>query len=388
MRTRAELDDPRLRLVLAIEGVEALEGDPDAFEDWWERGVRSASLTWNYENEFAGGIDTPDQGLTGAGRTLVRRFAELGVVLDLAHASEQTWRDVIEEGVPFSVTHAGCRRVFDHPRNLDHWQLEALAERGGVLGVLAIRFFIDPETPTLARWVDHLDHAVSVMGIEHVGIGADFVDQVVQIGVSPDGNRPLLEGFARPTNTPRVVDALLDSAATRASGSTRSRAETGCAYSAKPCPRPRLPAMAELPLKGSCLCGQVRFEVTEDPVGASYCPLHALPEAHGYRGEHQRADRPRVADHPLGRGTRPSLRARNDGFPNSSAPPAARRSGTASPTRASRSASADGRLPRRPRNSAHAPPVTAYAAEWEPIPDHGLPETRNELRRSPANLAR
>jgi membrane dipeptidase len=209
VRTGAELDDPRLRLVLAIEGVECLEGDPAAFEDWWDRGVRSASLTWNYENEFAGGINTPDQGLTDAGRTLVRRFAELGVVLDLAHASEQTWRDVIDEGLLFSVTHAGCRGVLDHPRNLADWQLEALAERGGVLGVLAIRFFIDPKTPTLARWVDHLDHAVSVMGIEHVGIGADFVDQVVQIGVSPDGKADLgLEGFTRPDEYPALVDAL------------------------------------------------------------------------------------------------------------------------------------------------------------------------------------
>jgi membrane dipeptidase len=208
-RTSGDLDDPRLRLILAIEGVEALEGDPAAFEDWWERGVRSASLTWNYPNEFAGGINTPEQGLTDAGRTLVRRFAELGVVLDLAHASEQTWRDVIDEGVPFSVTHAGCRGVLDHPRNLADWQLEALAERGGVLGVLAIRFFIDPETPTLARWVDHLDHAVSVMGIEHVGIGADFVDQVVQIGVSPDGKADLgLEGFTRPDEYPALVDVL------------------------------------------------------------------------------------------------------------------------------------------------------------------------------------
>jgi membrane dipeptidase len=209
VRTGGELDDPRMRLILAIEGVECLEGDPPAFEDWWERGVRSAGLTWNYPNEFAGGINTPEQGLTAAGRTLVRRFAELGVVLDLAHASEQTWHDVIAEEVPFSVTHAGCRGVLDHPRNLADWQLEALAERGGVLGVLAIRVFIDPETPTLSRWVDHLDHAVSVMGIEHVGIGADFVDQVVQIGVSPDGKAELgLEGFTRPDEYPALVDAL------------------------------------------------------------------------------------------------------------------------------------------------------------------------------------
>jgi membrane dipeptidase len=213
-RAQADLDDPRLRLMLSMEGVEGLEGDPAAFDEWWERGVRSASLTWNHPNEFAGGISTPDQGLTDAGRTLVRRFAELGVVLDLAHASELTWRDVIDEGVPFSVTHAGCRAVLDHPRNLADWQLEALAERGGVLGVMAIRVFIDPDSPTLPRWVDHLDHAVSVMGIEHVGLGADFVDQVIRIsptfepGIVGGKENLGLESFVGPDDYPTLLDAL------------------------------------------------------------------------------------------------------------------------------------------------------------------------------------
>ena len=209
VRNREELDDTRLRLMLSMEGVEALEGEAAAFEEWWERGVRSASLTWNHPNEFAGGIDKPEQGLTERGRALVRRFAELGVVLDLAHASEQTWRDVLDEEVPFSVTHAGCRAVFDHSRNLAEWQLEALAERGGVLGVMALRFVVDPESPTLSRWVDHVDHAVSLMGIEHVGLGADFVDQVVTLGQSPDGKSSLgLEGFTRPEEYPALVAAL------------------------------------------------------------------------------------------------------------------------------------------------------------------------------------
>jgi membrane dipeptidase len=162
--TRAELDDPRLRLVLSMEGAEPLEGDPGAFEEWYERGVRSMSLTWNHANEFAGGIDTPEQGLTDAGRSLVRRFAELGVVLDLAHASEQTWRDVV-----------------------------------------------DPDAPTLSRWVDHVDHAVDVMGMEHVGLGADFIDQVPQQGDDIDASvKPSLglEGFTAPDDYPTLVAAL------------------------------------------------------------------------------------------------------------------------------------------------------------------------------------
>jgi membrane dipeptidase len=218
VRTRAELDDPRLRLVLSMEGVEALQGDPGAFEEWYGRGVRSASLTWNHANEFAGGMDTPTQGLTDAGRALVRRFAELGVVLDLAHASEQTWRDVLDEEVPFSVTHACCRAVHDHPRNLADWQLEALAERGGVLGMMALSLVVDPQAPTIARWLDHVDHAVAVMGIEHVGLGADFVDQATlsedehldeTLQTAAGGKSDLgLKRFTGPDEYPIVVQAL------------------------------------------------------------------------------------------------------------------------------------------------------------------------------------
>ena len=201
-----------------MEGVEPLEGNPDAFEDWYARGVRSAGLTWNHANEFAGGIDAPTQGLTERGRSLVRRFAELGVVLDLAHASEQTWLDVLDEQLPFSVTHAGCRAVHDHPRNLADWQLEALAERGGVLGMMGLAFVVDPRTPTLPRWLDHFDHAVALMGIEHVGLGADFVDQVTherQVEDVPHAAAGTLtkaglalEGFAGPDDYPALVAAL------------------------------------------------------------------------------------------------------------------------------------------------------------------------------------
>jgi len=197
------LEDPRIRLVLAMEGVEPLEGDPGAFDEWWERGVRSASLTWNHANDFAGGIETPTQGLTSRGRALVGRFSELGVLLDLAHASEQTWRDVLEEEIPFSVTHAGCRAVHDHPRNLADWQLEGLAARGGVLGMMALPFVVDPEAPSVSRWLDHFDHAVAVMGGEHVGLGADFVDQL-----TADKSRFALDGFAGPEDFPALVTAL------------------------------------------------------------------------------------------------------------------------------------------------------------------------------------
>jgi membrane dipeptidase len=207
VRAGEDLDDRRLRVVLSMEGVEPLEGDLGAFDEWYERGVRSVGLTWNHANAFAGGIDTPEQGLTQLGRALVRRLAELGVMLDLAHASQATWRDVLAEDVPFSVTHGCCRAVCDHPRNLADWQLRALAERGGVLGMMAVPFAVDPESPTLRRWLDHFDHAVAVMGDAHVGLGADliFIDpETPNLGRA----RLTLEDFARPEDYPALVGAL------------------------------------------------------------------------------------------------------------------------------------------------------------------------------------
>ncbi len=219
VRTRGELEDSRVRIVLSMEGVEPLEGDPGAIEEWHERGVRSVGLTWNHANEFAGGVCTPTQGLTEMGRVLVRRLGELGVVLDLAHASDQTWRDVLAEGVPFSVTHAGCRAVCDHPRNLADWQLDAVAECGGVVGMMAIPFSVHQQAPTFSRWLEHFDHAVAVMGIEHVGLGVDFIDQATpaerDLTAAPDAltvarrkARLALEGFTGPEDYAALVDAL------------------------------------------------------------------------------------------------------------------------------------------------------------------------------------
>jgi membrane dipeptidase len=136
-------------------------------------------------------------------------LGELEVMLDLAHASEATWRDVLAEELPFSVTHGCCRAVCDHPRNLADWQLRALAEHGGVLGMMAIPFAVDPESPALRRWLDHVDHAVAVMGDAHLGLGADliFVDRKT---TNPGRAGLTLEDFGRPDDYPALVGALRD----------------------------------------------------------------------------------------------------------------------------------------------------------------------------------
>ena len=109
------------------------------------------------------------------------------MILDLAHASERTFFEVLEHApdAPVVVSHACCRAVYDTPRNLSDDQLRALRDHDGVLAVMAIPLAVDLEAPSLERVVDHIDHAVAVMGIEHVGIGADFMAQIVASGAEP-----------------------------------------------------------------------------------------------------------------------------------------------------------------------------------------------------------
>src|SRR5579872_361690 len=212
----------RLGLLLSLEGAEPLGYDPWLAEVFWELGARMISLTWNRRNPFAdGAAEADDGGLSALGRQLVDLCVELGFVLDLAHAGERTFREILDRigDAPVVVSHADCRAVFDHPRNLSDDALRELAAHGGVLGVMLHPISVDHTSPTIDRVVDHVDHAVEVMGIEHVGLGSDFTQQLVRAYnwiAPPDSLLPsglaadaAVEALAGPEDFPNLVDALV-----------------------------------------------------------------------------------------------------------------------------------------------------------------------------------
>ncbi len=224
VRKREDLaGDGRIGLLLSLEGVEALGDDPSAFARYWEEGVRMVGLTHNVRNAFAGGLDTPDQGLTDRGRALVDDLAARGVVIDLAHASERTFDEILERapGATVIVSHACCRAVHDVPRNLSDEQLTALAERDGFLGMMALALTVGGDA-SIERLIEHLDHAVAVMGDEHVGLGTDVIDQVTESELAfgnellpivvdareAGGGRLGLRDFTGPEHFPTLVAAL------------------------------------------------------------------------------------------------------------------------------------------------------------------------------------
>jgi membrane dipeptidase len=216
------LDDGRIALLLSMEGAEPLGYDPTLVDLFHLLGVRMFALTWNRRNPFADGLgEANDGGLSALGRELVDRLVDLGMVLDVAHASQKTFFEVLERApdAPVISSHACCRAVYDIPRNLSDDQLRALRDHDGVLAVMGIPLAVDLDAPSMARVVDHIDHAVEVMGIEHVGIGADFMTQIVESGAEPAFQATSLmpagvsfadavPGFNGPADYPALVEVM------------------------------------------------------------------------------------------------------------------------------------------------------------------------------------
>lgn len=139
-------------------------------------GVRIIQLTYNTRNLVGDGcLERTNAGLSRFGVELVERLNAAGMLVDLSHCGAATTLEGIETSKkPVAITHAGCRTVYDHPRNKTDEALRALAKRGGVIGIYQINPYLGPrERNTLDDYLRHIDHAVKVAGIDHVGIGSD-----------------------------------------------------------------------------------------------------------------------------------------------------------------------------------------------------------------------
>lgn len=197
--------------VLHIEGAEAIDTDLESLELWYAAGLRSLGPVWSRPNAFAEGVPFifgagPDTGpgLTDAGTRLVRRCAELGVMVDLAHLNEAGFWDVagLELG-PLVSSHAGACGVALSSRNLTDAQLDAIARTGGLVGIVFAVYFLDPRFRNDANLgidliVRHARYVADRIGVEHVALGSDFDGTTI----------PRELGSA--AGLPRLLDALAD----------------------------------------------------------------------------------------------------------------------------------------------------------------------------------
>jgi membrane dipeptidase len=205
------LADGPLGLILHFEGADPIDPGLEALDDFYERGLRSLGLVWSRANAFAEGVafrfpSTPDTGagLTAAGRRLVQRCNELGVVVDLAHLNERGFWDVAAGAeAPLVVSHANAHAIAPMSRNLTDSQLDEIGRSGGIVGItfhagmVRADGRVDPATP-LEELLRHLDHVVDRIGVDHVGFGSDFDGAV------------LLEEIGDVTGLRRLAEALSD----------------------------------------------------------------------------------------------------------------------------------------------------------------------------------
>lgn len=150
-------------------------------------GIKAIAFNWNYSNNLGEGAastyNDPNEtispsGLTKLGQELVVEMNRLGIIIDVSHMSEKTFWDTINiSKSPIIASHSGVYSLRNHRRNLKDDQLEALAKNGGVVGIVLCQAFLvdtDKKPAYIKDFVDHIDYAVKLIGIDHVGIGSDF----------------------------------------------------------------------------------------------------------------------------------------------------------------------------------------------------------------------
>jgi len=222
----------KVAAVLGIEGGHVIGESLDLLDEFYRSGVRCVTITWMNTNRFADSSDDTARwgGLTEVGRSVIRKMDRLGMIVDCAHVSDSTLFDVLAVTKhPVLISHSCMRALCDIPRNVSDEELRALERNGGVICVNYFPGYLDKEynekvtkvwdemkgrmpallekyggdrdkawgelmpevhsrmanvAPVpLSRLVDHIDHAVEIAGVDHVGLGSDFDG----IGVTPVG---------------------------------------------------------------------------------------------------------------------------------------------------------------------------------------------------------
>jgi len=172
---RAEKED-KIAAMLSLEGGECLEGSLANLRIFYKLGVRMITLTWNRKNEIADGIgEDSNLGLTPFGKEVVKEMNRLGMIIDVSHLSEKGFYDVLEVSeFPTVASHSNCRAICPNKRNLSDEQIKALSQKGGVIGLTFVNAFVDEKCSNMDNFLRHLDHAINLVGVEHVAFGSDF----------------------------------------------------------------------------------------------------------------------------------------------------------------------------------------------------------------------
>lgn len=215
----------KIAVIMGLQNAEQFREAKDV-RDFFQLGLRCAQLTYNSQNYIgSGSTDRVDGGISDYGVEIIKAMNEVGMLIDVSHSGDRTTLDAIELSPrPIAFTHSNCRALNNHPRLKTDEAIQKLARKGGVMGITGVRNFVkDREPTTVEDVVDHIDHVVKLVGIEHVGIGTDS-DLMGYDHMQPDQYAKLkaaykasyafrdkidTDGFNHPQKIYDLTDALL-----------------------------------------------------------------------------------------------------------------------------------------------------------------------------------
>ncbi|MDR2213478.1 MAG: dipeptidase [Pseudomonadales bacterium] len=183
---RALHAEGKLVALIGMENAYVIGQDLSLLADYRARGARYLTLVHNGHNDVGDSAqpqarfndaDEEHQGLSAFGYQVVDELNRLGILVDVSHVSKATMLAATAHSkAPVLASHSSARALFDHPRNMDDEQLLALKANGGVVQIVAFNAYLRPagETATVQDLVNHIDHVVQLIGIDHVGISSDF----------------------------------------------------------------------------------------------------------------------------------------------------------------------------------------------------------------------
>lgn len=222
--TGADVDDAvasgRIALIPALEGCAGFAANVELIPAIYRLGIRVASLTHFGRTHFADGSgeDAAGSRLTRAGVAAVLEMERIGMIVDISHLGFGGVMHVLDLATrPVIATHSSVRALRDHHRNLTDEQIKGVAETGGVIGVNFFAGFITEGTATVADVVDHMEHIISIAGIDHVGMGPDFIKEcfderyplVEEMWVEGVNVRNYVGGLEGPSGLPLITEELV-----------------------------------------------------------------------------------------------------------------------------------------------------------------------------------
>lgn len=205
---KIEKNNKKIQMIMGVEGLRCIGEDLNLIDLLYFYGIRHVSLTWNDSNKLATGVDGDDnRGLTDLGRKAIEKLEDLGMIIDVSHANEKTFWDIISlVKKPIIASHSNCKSLCQVERNLTDDQIKAIGKTGGFIGVNIHKNFVslDENLQNVDTFINHIDHIVNLIGIDHLAFGFDFCEYLDEYQKESTN----ISGLEDVSRVGKIIDAL------------------------------------------------------------------------------------------------------------------------------------------------------------------------------------